>query len=159
DGTTVYGMTQYGGIVRNNNALIASPSSTNTAYICSGITDASCNFNNSAPKILFIPPLKIDPNNNNTLYLRAANLWRSINIKNATATAVAWASVKAPLSPVSYISTIAVASGNSDLIWVGYANGQLACTTNGTAAAPTWTVVTGGVARYVTRINFDFTNP
>src|SRR5207248_1859726 len=39
----------------------------------------------------------------------------------------------------SYIySAIAVAPGNSDIIWVGHNNGDVYSTANGTAANPTW---------------------
>jgi hypothetical protein len=56
-----------------------------------------------------------------------------------------------------------VAPGNSDVIWVGYSDGQVWKTTNGTDASPTWTLVDSTVPfpptsipdRYVTRIVID----
>ena len=48
-----------------------------------------------------------------------------------------------------------MAPGNSNIIWVGYNGGQVACTTNGTAATPIWTDVPGTPNRMVTRITID----
>jgi hypothetical protein len=164
DGNYVYGMTQYGGVVRYTQALAASPPANQSQYICTGISDASCNFNNSAPHILFIPPMALDPSTNTTLYLGAERLWRSNNIKEAVNTSVSWSSVKAarPVNGfgyIPYISAVAIAPGNPQVVWVGYEDGQIACTTNASAGSPTWNVVTGGPARYVTRISYDPTNP
>jgi hypothetical protein len=85
DGNYVYGMDQYGGVMRNNQALAASPSISNSAYICQQVTDAACP-TNASPQILFTPPLVIDKVTNSTLFLGAKNLWRSQNIKAATVT-------------------------------------------------------------------------
>jgi hypothetical protein len=151
-------MTQYGGVVRYTQAMLASPPANSSQYICSGITDASCNFNNSSPKILFIPPLAIDSTTNTTMYLGAQQLWRSTNIKHTTNTSVAWSVVKSAISGGAYISEVAIAPGNPDIVWIGYTNGTLACSTNATVASPTWTTVSGGVARYVSRIFIDPSN-
>ncbi len=166
DGNYVYGMTQYGGVVRYTQALAASPPANASQYICTGITDASCNFNNANPHILFIPPLAIDPNTSTSLFLGAENLWRSQNIKDPINTNVSWSAVKTarPVNAFGYIpwiSAVAVAPGNSDLVWIGYDDGQIACTTNATAAAPTWVAVTqpaGTGARYVMRLAYDPSN-
>jgi hypothetical protein len=166
DGNYVYGMTQFGGIVRYTQALSASPPANASQYICTGITDASCNFNNNNPTILFIPPMAIDPVSSNTLFLGAQNLWRSTNIKDAVNTNVSWSIVRSsrPTNAygfIPYVSAVAVAPGNSDVVWIGYDDGQLACTTTATQASPTWITVTqpaGTAPRYVTKIGYDPSN-
>ena len=166
DGNYVYGMTQFGGIVRYTQALSASPPANASQYICTGITDASCNFNNADPHILFIPPMALDPNTSNTLFLGAERLWRSQNVKDPINTNVSWSAVKAarPLNGfglIPWVSAVAVAPGNSDLVWIGYDDGQIACTTNATAASPTWVAVTQPAntgTRYVTKLGYDPTN-
>src|SRR5207302_7468156 len=52
------------------------------------------------------------------------------------------------------ISAIAVASGSSDVIWVGHNDGLIFKTANGTADQPTWSPVTPATlpSRYATRI-------
>jgi PKD repeat protein len=99
-----------------------------SSYIYSGITDAGTGNAN------FIAPFILDPNNPNTMLAGGSSLWRSTNVKAGTPT---WTAIKASIG--SPISAIAVASGNSDIIWVGHNNGAIYMTTNGTAASPTWT--------------------
>ena len=173
DGNYLYGMTQYGGIVRYDSALASPPvpNTTNTVYICSGITDASCNFNNSNPQILFIPPMAIDPATSTTLFLGAQNLWRSQNIKDETPTTPnnpIWTAVRAakPVNPstglVPWISAVSIAPGNSNLVWVGYDDGSAGCSTNAAAASPTFINVTmpsSTALRTLSRIAFDPSNP
>lgn len=164
DGNYVYGMTQYGGIVRYTQALSSPPPANSSQYICTGLTDASCNFNNSNPHILFIAPMALDPATNTTMFVGAEKLWRSMNVKETINTNVSWSAIKAarPVNAqgyVPYISAVSIAPGNSDLVWIGYEDGQVACTTNATAATPTWVAVSGTQPRYVTRITFDPSNP
>jgi len=98
----------------------------NTAdYIYGGTGDAR-NANFTAPFVL-------DPNNPNTLLAGGASLWRSTNVKNPRPS---WTAIKSPAS--TNISAIAVAKGDSNIIWVGHNNGQIYYTTNGAAANPTW---------------------
>ena len=159
DGEYLYGETQRGGIVRYTRAISA-PVSNAGEFICAGLLDADCAFaGGSNVKINFIPPLRLDPNAPNTLLVGADRLWRSANVKASPASAVTWADIKPSLGITSnYISAIAVAPGNSNIIWVGYNGGQLACTTNGTAVAPRWTAFAASPARLVTRITIDDTN-
>lgn len=136
---------------------------TSTSYIyntANPITDA----NNSA-NVNFINHHIIDPNNANRALVATKSLWRSNNVK---ATSPAWFIIKPELplmrgpgggnahfnpNPARNISTIAVAQGNSDIIWVGHNNGQVFKTTNGTATSPTWTRMDLGMpARWVGRI-------
>lgn len=156
DGNYIYGETQRGGIVRYTQAL-TNPVAFGGEFICAGLLDAGCNFT-SGP-INFIPPIRLDPNDANTLLVGADRLWKSNNVKASPASAVAWSAIKPSLLVNgNYISAIAVAPGNANIIWVGYNFGDVACTTNGTAAVPTWTVVPGTPLRMVTRITIDESN-
>ncbi|PYS46286.1 MAG: hypothetical protein DMF68_19585 [Acidobacteria bacterium] len=123
-----------------------------SSYIYNGITDAG-----SGSTANFIAPFIIDPNNPNTLLAGGAHLWRSTNVKAATPT---WASIKDTTG--SNISTIAVAKGNSDIIWVGYNNGDVYYTTNASSDTPTWTRADLGSPnlpnRFCERIVIDPTN-
>ncbi len=118
-----------------------------SSYIYNGISDAG----NAAN---FIAPFILDPNNPNTMLAGGAHLWRSTNIKDDTPD---WSSIKD--STGVYISAIAIAPGDSDLVWVGHNNGDVFFTTNGTAITPTWTRVDTATPalpnRYVSRITID----
>lgn len=108
---------------------------------------------------LFIAPFVIDPNNSNRILAGGASLWRTNDAKtpNTNAAGPSWALIGNP-SP-GLISAIAIAKGNSDLIWIGYQNGDVYFTTNGTTPAPSWTRVDTGLPnRYCTRITIDPTN-
>jgi photosystem II stability/assembly factor-like uncharacterized protein len=121
-------------------------------YIANGIGDAGIN-------ALFIAPFILDPNNPNTLLAGGASLWRSTNVKAALPT---WSNIKPASADYTWISAIAVAPGNSDVIWVASGAGEVDATANGTAANPTWTrkdLGTPGLpTRYCTRITIDPAN-
>jgi len=122
-------------------------------YIYNGIGDSGGNAN-------FIAPLILDPNNANTLLAGGASLWRTTNA-SAPAFNPTWTSIRSPGSDL--ISTIAVAQGHSNVIWVGQNNGGLSHTSNGTAASPTWSDLfvnpgSGNVTRYVQNVAIDPTN-
>jgi hypothetical protein len=113
---------------------------------------------------LFIAPFVLDPNNSNRLLAGGLSLWRTNDVRtpNTAVTGPSWSSIKPSIS--SYISAIAVAQGNSDIIWVGHFSengngGNIYKTTNGTAANPTWTQVDinppGLPNRYVSRLTID----
>jgi len=118
-------------------------------YIYNGIADAGTNAN-------FIAPFILDPNNSKRMLAGGASLWRSENVKAISPT---WQAIRAPGS--DRISAIAVAPGNSDIIWVGQNNGELHRTTNGTNASPSWVAVDNNAGanplpdRYITRILVD----
>ena len=134
-------------------------------FICRGIADGDSTECGGTGQANFIAPFILDPNNNNRMLAGGASLWVSNNVKAATPS---WQSIKPPTatSGISLnISAIAVAAGNSDIIWVGHNNGQVYRTSNGTAATPTWTLVSGPgalparfVTRIVTRILIDKSN-
>ncbi|NNJ12165.1 choice-of-anchor D domain-containing protein [Chloroflexales bacterium ZM16-3] len=123
------------------------------------ITDAQ---NSSAN---FIAPFILDPNDSNRMLVGGLSLWRTNDVKtpNTNSSGPSWAAIKSSIGGLNNeISAIAVAPGNSDIIWVGHNNGNVYKTTNGTAAAPTWTQVdTNGVGlpnRYANRIAIDPNN-
>jgi PKD repeat protein len=104
-----------------------------SSYIYSGITDAGGSAN-------FIAPFILDPNNPNTMLAGGASLWRTLSVKASTPV---WAAIKPSIG--SSISAIAVAPGNSDIIYVGHNNGTVYFTANGTAATPTWNLRNSGL--------------
>jgi photosystem II stability/assembly factor-like uncharacterized protein len=145
DSNYVYGEYVYAGIHRSSDGGVNSD-----GYICDGITESNCNGATSAN---FIAPFILDPNSQSRMLVGAASLWRTSNAKASTPS---WSAIKDASSTSSnYISAIAVATGNSDLIWVGHNNGEVYKTTNGTATTPTWSSVTVGPARKVMRILID----
>ena len=146
NGSYLYGEYVYLDIHRSTNGGVSS------SYIYSGIGDA-----NSGNTAEFIAPFILDPNNPATLLAGGRSLWRSAD---ARATTVSWSAIKA--SDGNNITAIAVAPGNSNVVWVGHSNGNVYKTTNGTAAAPTWTEVDNNATalpnRRVTRIAIDPNN-
>ncbi|MGH2745657.1 MAG: hypothetical protein ACRDN8_24840 [Thermoleophilaceae bacterium] len=110
---------------------------------------------------LFIAPFVLDPNDADRILAGAVSLWRTNDAKqpNTQNAGPAWRAVKPNAG--SYISALAVARGNSDVVWVGHADGQVFMATNGTASNPTWRRVdhTGSrplpVRRYCTGITID----
>ncbi|MFZ0061072.1 MAG: Ig-like domain-containing protein, partial [Pyrinomonadaceae bacterium] len=126
---------------------------TSSQSVYEGITDAGENGNTN-----FIAPFVLDPNNPNTLLAGGASLWRTTNAKGLLP--LGWTVIKSSIG--QNIRAIAVANGNSDIIWVGHNNGSIYVTTNGTAATPTWTQVNtntpGLPGRGNLRITIDPTN-
>jgi hypothetical protein len=112
----------------------------------------------------FIAPFVMDPNAPKTLLVGGASLWRTIDADAPTTstTGPSWASIKGPLASNARITAIAVAATGSNVVWVGHSNGHVFSTTNGLAAAPTWTRRDLGSPnlpnRRVTRITIDPAN-
>ena len=127
--------------------------------ICNGITDANPTYCNPAnvQKANFIAPFIVDPNNNKRMLAGGESLWQTTN---ATAAAPVWTNIynRAGAAANDYISAITVDQGDPNKIWIGTDKGTVAYTINGTAPAPTWTVVAGLPARYVFRILVDKNN-
>lgn len=91
----------------------------------------------------FTAPFVIDPNldrenEQKTLLAGGNRLWRTTDARVSDATQVAWAEIKSPITNNERINSIAVAEGDSNLIWVGHNDGSIFYTTNGTASSPTW---------------------
>ncbi|MBI4964217.1 MAG: hypothetical protein HY913_13140 [Desulfomonile tiedjei] len=110
---------------------------------------------------LFISPFIMDPNNPECILAGGLSLWRTNDPRtpNTNSTGPSWTSIKGGTG--QFISAIAVAQGNPDLIWVGYLGGALYKTANGTNSSPSWQLVDddGSVAklpnRFCTRIVID----
>ena len=116
-----------------------------SSYIYDGAMTSGANF---------IAPFILDPNNENRLLAGSTQLWVSNDAKADTPT---WSSVKAESSSSSAISAIAVANGNSDIVFIGHNNGELYKSTNATNAVPDWEQVGDGQlpTRYLMRIAVD----
>ncbi len=129
----------------------------------------------SEPSPNFMAYILLDPNDSNRLYVCGAALWRTNNAKLGSPPT--WTNVKPSLgcftsppappnhyldNPPCNISTVAVAQGDSNVVWVGHNNGNVYYTTNALSAAPTWTRVdtnTPGLPdRWVSRIAIDHSN-
>ncbi len=167
-----YGATQRHAIRRSSNG------GTSYTLVNNGLSDANslnCNF---------IPYFLLDPNDPNRMLAAARRIWRSNNIK--TGSPPVWTIIRPSIESVEppplpsrdpppdhYLqnsefnaSTIAIAQGNPNIIWVGYNGGQVARTANGTNSNPTWVVVdpqapqTGGQLpdRWISRIVIDPSN-
>jgi photosystem II stability/assembly factor-like uncharacterized protein len=121
---------------------------------------------NRPPKALFIAPFVLDPNEPDRILAGGLSLWRTNDAKtpNTPSTGPSWQSIKDPIVPPGSdtrgfeISALAVAVGDSDTIWVGYANGALFRASDGTAGSPTWQPVTSASfppQRYCTSVTID----
>ena len=92
------------------------------------------------------PPLAIDPNNPNTMWLGGYTLYRSVDVRSATPT---WSSLSFP--DAFRVNAIAFAPGSSDVIWLGLDTTTVRSvtpvqkTTNGSAAAPNWIRMGSGI--------------
>jgi len=105
--------------------------------ITTGLADAATD---RAP---FIAPLVLDPNDPDRLFGGARNLWRCSNARAATPT---WSVMRPSIPHRSgppradpFVSAVAVAEGDADLMFVAYDDGQIWRSTDATAGTPTWT--------------------
>ena len=87
----------------------------------------------------FIAPFILDPNNSSRILAGGASLWRTNDAKtpNTNASGPKWASIKNSIG--SNISSIAIADGKADIVYVGHTNGQIYKSINATAEHPDWT--------------------
>ncbi|QIB47832.1 WD40/YVTN/BNR-like repeat-containing protein [Streptomyces aureoverticillatus] len=87
---------------------------------------------------LFIAPFVLDPNNENRILAGGVSLWQTNNAKqpNTFTTGPTWKAIKPNAGTM--ISAIAVARGDSGVVWVGHEDGMVFRTANGTATTPTW---------------------
>jgi hypothetical protein len=131
---------------------------TPSSYIYAGLTDAGTD------AAEFIAAFVLDPNNSNRLLAASERLWRTNNVKAATP---AWEVIKAHLNGDGYVTAIAVAPGNSNIVYAGHERGRVYKTVIGNAAAPevlaSWTRIdTNGddplPSRRITRITVDPAN-
>jgi photosystem II stability/assembly factor-like uncharacterized protein len=120
----------------------------------------------------FIPYFLLDPNDQNRMLACGRSLWRTNNVK--TGNPPTWVQIKAPRScpsltaipndhfadnPFCNHSAAQIAVGNSNIVWAAHNDGELHRTANGTAAAPTWTLVDGAAGqlpdRWISSIAID----
>jgi len=120
-----------------------------------GLDDAGTDAN-------FIAPFLLDPNNDNTMLAGGGKLWRSTNVSTDDEADISWSKIKDPVYDSNgntiNISQIAIASGNSDLILVGYNDGSIYKSTDGTAATPSWTKIHDANGKNVLALMIDQEN-
>ena len=94
-------------------------------------------------RALFIAPFTLDANDSNRILAGGESLWRTNDAKapNTPTSGPRWTRIKPPSN--SPISAIAIAPGDSDQVWVGYADGEVGRSLDATAAMPTWTRIDG----------------
>lgn len=114
----------------------------------------------------FIAPILLDPNDANRLFVGGRSLWVSNDVKtpyvyDSPTGGPQWAVFKAEIeiSTNSYevINAIAIAPGDSNIVWVGYESSRIDVSTNG---GTTWTRVdtnigTGNPGTQVSSIAID----
>jgi hypothetical protein len=121
--------------------------------ITAGLTESGAN----AP---FIAPFILDPNDPNRMLAGAMSVWRSNDIRLGSPPS--WSAIRPPSG--FFVSAIAIAQGNSNIIWVAKQNGEIYKTTNGLAATPTWITVDDNGAtnplpdRFISRLLIDPAN-
>lgn len=121
-----------------------------------GIPVGPGTFDGTTDRTLFITPFIMDPNDPTILVGGSYRVWRTTN------QAENWTAISGDLtgdgtgSDGASISTLAIAKGNSDVIYVGCTNGRVQVTTD---AGGTWNIrETGLPSAYATRIVIDPTN-
>ena len=142
DPNTFYLSAQNLWLIRNSNGA----TSNTYDYIANNISDNS----------VFEAPILLDPNNSNMLYAGGSKLWRTNNPKANPASDVSWTDLTITGSS-GHISSIDVAPGNSDLIVLGFDNGGIFMTTDGTQSQPSWTNIGSSINanRYCNRVAID----
>jgi hypothetical protein len=99
----------------------------------------------------FIAPFELDPNEPNRILGCGMSLWRTNDAKtpNTTTGGPSWESIKTPIGSSTWthsITSIAIAHGNSDIVMIGHANGNVYRSTNATDVNPQWQQVdTNGI--------------
>ncbi len=91
----------------------------------------------------FIAPFELDPNEPNRILGGGMSLWRTNDAKtpNTMSSGPSWESIKNPIGNITRshsITSLAIAHGNSDIVMVGHANGDVYRSTNATDANPQW---------------------
>lgn len=114
---------------------------------------------------LFIAPFALDPNEPNRLLAGGLSLWRTNNARapNTPTSGPQWQAIKPSVG--AHISAIAVARGDSNVVWVGHENGRIYRTLTGTGAQPAWQRVDAvgpkplSAQRFCTCITIDPADP
>lgn len=107
-----------------------------------GIPKGPGDYDGTTDRTLFITPFVMDPNNSSTIVGGTYRVWRTTN------GASSWTAISSDLtgdgsgSSGAKISTLAIAKGNSDVIYVGCSNGRVQVTTN---AGTNWNLRNSGL--------------
>ncbi len=124
--------------------------------VMNGIPAGPNYYDGTTDRVLFIAPYKMDPNNPNILVAGTYRVFRTTNGGNN------WTAISGDLtgdgtgSSGAKISSLAIAKGNSNLIYAGCTNGRLQKTTN---AGLSWTNVSSGLPTlYITDVEISRTN-
>lgn len=126
DSNYLYGEYVYLRIHRSTNGGLAWPEPGYSNYIYDPAMEEGA---------LFIAPFILDQNNPNRMLAGSNKLWVSDNVKDEVPN---WTVLKPVTETEASIKSIAVAQGNSDLIVIGYNNGEIYKTVNGTEETPEW---------------------
>lgn len=107
-----------------------------TLYRWSSSTSANISGPWDSDSTNWISPFVVDPNSNSTLVAGTNRVWRTAN---ATATIPTWTAISTTsVAAGSTLNVVAVAKGNSAVIYSGSDNGLVYVSTNATSATPTW---------------------
>jgi photosystem II stability/assembly factor-like uncharacterized protein len=101
----------------------------------------------------FIAPFSVDPNNADVILAGGDSLWRSTNIRAEDPNDITWNTIKDSIG--SNISQVAIANGDSNLVVVGYNNGEIYKSTDATSASPTWTKIHDDNGKMVLALHID----
>jgi len=123
----------------------------------SGIPVGSGYWDGTTERCQFIAPFIMDPNNSQSLIAGTYKLYKTTDGANN------WSAISSDLtgdgsgSSGATISAIAIAKGNSNVIYAGCSNGRVQVTTNNGGS---WSVVSSSLPTlYVTDIEISSTNP
>ena len=136
DPSVFYAESIYLGLVRSTDR------GANWTRITSGLDDAG----RSAS---FIAPFILDPNDQHRMLAGGASLWRTDNVKAQTP---AWKAIQGASG--NYVSAIAIAPGNSDILWVGR-SWAIYKSTNASSASPVFSALKVPTTGIITRITIS----
>jgi hypothetical protein len=148
NGAVMYGSRQFLDLFRSNDGGLTGTSICGTPP--DNLTEGRCGGNYNAS---FIAPFVLDPNNPSTMLAGAKSLWRSTNVSSGIPS---WSVIHT--NGTWMVVAIAIAEGDSNVIWVGYADGRVFKTSNGQAASPSWSEIASLPAGSKAKILVDRTN-
>lgn len=108
----------------------------------------------------WVGPFTLDPNDPNRMLAGGRSLWRNNNVKAAGQPF--WTAIRPHGS--ANLSAVAVAPGNSNIVWIAQNDGKVYKTNNGLDASPTWITIDDNSGsnpfpnRFPTRILIDKDN-
>ncbi|MBZ0172521.1 MAG: hypothetical protein K8E66_09100, partial [Phycisphaerales bacterium] len=122
---------------------------------------------------LFITPMAMDPSDPSVLWTAGQRPWRTVNADAADPAGVVWEAagpnfnypgVPPQFDILARVSAIAVAPSDPDIVYMGFEDGWMARTENGTDAAATveWTIFPSGLpieSGYISSVAVDPDDP